>query len=101
MSFNITYELFRGDVLSVVGGKASESAVLIECSNFYVVNGIKKKESRTFKIACPDDLVALKVSEFIKNKFDHGETVSFSGTQPESGFVTVITPYDNFLSGVV
>ena len=52
----------------------------------------------TFKIACPDDLVALKVSEFIKNKFDHGETVSFSGTLPKSGFVTVITPYDNFLS---
>lgn len=101
MSFNITYNLFCGDVLSVVGGKASESAVLIDCSNFYVVNGIKKKESRIFKIACPDDLVALKVSEFIKNKFDHGEIVSFSGTQPESGFVTVITPYDNFLSGVV
>lgn len=101
MSFTITYELSRGDILTVASSEASEPAVLIECSNFYVVSGIKKKESRTFKIACPDDLVALKVSEFIKNKFDHGETVSFLGTQPKSGFVTVITPYDNFLSGVV
>lgn len=90
MSFNINYLLFHGEVLSVAGGKASDPVVLIKCSLF--------DQNMTFKIACPYDLVALNVSEFIKNKFDHGETVSFLGTLPKSGFVTVITPYDNFLS---
>lgn len=98
MSFTVSYELFRGEVLIVASSDASESAVLIKSSNVYDIRGTKKEQSITFKIACPDDLVALKVSEFIKNKFDHGETVSFSGTLPKSGFVTVITPYDNFLS---
>lgn len=91
MSFNINYLLFFGDILTVASSEASEPAVLI-------IDDTKKEQSITFKIPCPDDLVALKVSEFIKNKFDHGESVSFSGMPPKSGFVTVITPYDNFLS---
>lgn len=94
MSFNINYLLFCGEVLSVAGGKDSEPAVLI-------IDDTKKEQSITFKIPCPDDLVALKVSEIIKNKFDHNEAVSFIGTQPESGFVTVITPYEYFLSWAV
>ena len=94
MSFNINYLLFHGDILTVVSSEASESAVLI-------ISGTKKEQSITFKIACPDDLVALKVSEFIKNKFDHGETVSFSGMPLKGGFVTVITPYEHFLSEAV
>ena len=100
MSFSLKFDLYRGEVVVVVSNSLSDPAVLVKCSNSF--ENLKDKsvvnQDMTFKIACPDDLVALKVSEFIKNKFDHGESVSFSGMPPKSGFVTVITPYDNFLS---
>lgn len=94
MSFNINYLLFCGDILTVASSEASEPAVLI-------IDDTKKEQSITFKIPCPDDLVALKVSEIIKNKFDHDEVLSFLGMPPKSGFVTVITSYEHFLSEAV
>ena len=103
MSFNITYELFRGEVLSVVGGKASEPAVLIKCSNTFerLKDGSLFDQNMTFKIPCPDDLTASKVAFCIKNCFASDKSVSFSGSFPVNNFVVVSDSFDTFLSGVV
>ena len=100
MSFNITYELFRGEVLSVAGGKASEPAVLIKCSNSFerLKDGSLFDQNMTFKIPCVDYDLALKVAKFIKNKFDNGEMVSFSGSFPRDNLVIVTNSFEHFLS---
>ena len=100
MSFNITYNLFRGEVLSVVGGKASEPAVLIKCSNTFerLKDGSLFDQTITFKIPCPDNALALKVAKFIKNRFDSGDSIVFSGTFPRDNFVVVTDSFEHFLS---
>lgn len=100
MSFTVSYELFRGDVLAVAGGKASEPAVLIKCSNSFerLKDGSLFDQNMTFKIPCGDYTFALNVANFIKNKFDNGEMVSFSGSFPRDNLVIVTDSFEHFLS---
>ena len=100
MSFTVSYELFRGDVLAVAGGKASEPAVLIKCSNSFerLKDGSLFDQNMTFKIPCPDNLTASKVASCIKNCFDSDKIVSFSGSFPVNNFVVVSDSFDTFLS---
>ena len=100
MSFSLNYELFRGEVLAVGGGKDSEPAVLIKCSNSFekLKDGSLFEQNMTFKIPCCSYSSALKVSKFIKNRFDNGDSVFFSGTIPKDGFVNVTTSCNSFLS---
>ena len=100
MSFTVSYELFRGDVLAVAGGKASEPAVLIKCSNSFerLKDGSLFDKNMTFKIPWVDYDFALKISKFIKNKFDNGEMVSFSGSFPRDNLVIVTNSFERFLS---
>lgn len=99
MSFSLNYELFRGEVLAVGGGKDSESAVLIKCSNSFekLKDGSLFEQNITFKIPCCSYAFALKVAKFISNRFDDGNSVFLSGTIPRDGFVNVTTPCDILL----
>lgn len=99
MSFSVSYELFRGDVLAVAGGKASEPAVLIKCSNTFerLKDGSLFDQNMTFKIPCPDYDFVSTVALFIKNRFDSGDSIVFSGTFPHDNLVIVSVP-PNFLS---
>ena len=99
MSFSVSYELFRGEVLAVAGGKSLEPAVLIKCSNTFerLKDGSLFDQTMTFKIPCPDNALALKVAKFIKNRFDSGDSIVFSGTFPRDNLVIVSVP-PNFLS---
>lgn len=92
MNFTVSYELFRGDVSTVASGEASESVVLIKSSNFYDISGTKKEQSITFKIPCPNDDFASTVALFIKNRFDSGDSIVFSGTFPHDNLVIVSVP---------
>ena len=100
MSFSLNYELFRGEVLAVGGGKDSEPAVLIKCSNSFekLKDGSLFEQNMTFKIPCCSYAFALKVAKFINNRFDDGNSVFFSGTIPSDGFVNVTTPCNIILS---
>ena len=97
MSFTVSYELFRGEVLTVASSEASESAVLIKSSNVYDIRGTKKEQSITFRIPCPNDDFASTVAVFLKNRFDSGYSIVLSGTFPHDNLVTVSVP-PNFLS---
>ena len=100
MSFSLNYELFRGEVLAVGGGKDSEPAVLIKCSNSFekLKDGNLFEQNMTFKIPCSSYAFALKVAKFINNRFDDGNSIYFSGTIPKDGFVNVTTSCNNLLS---
>lgn len=100
MSFAVTYELFRGDVFAVAGGNTSEPAVLVKCSNSFerLKDGSLFDQNMTFKIPCVDYTFALKVAKFIKNRFDNGEMVSFSGSFPRDNLVIVTDSFEHFLS---
>jgi hypothetical protein len=99
MSFTVSYELFRGDVSTVASSNYSDSAVLIKCVNTFqkVKDGNLFDQKMTFKIPCPDDDFASTVALFIKNRFDSGDSIVFSGTFPHDNFVLVSVP-SNFLS---
>ena len=91
MSFSVSYELFCGEVLAVAGGKTSEPAVLIKCSNSFerLKDGSLFDQNMTFKIPCGDYAFARKVANFIKNRFDNGDSIVFSGTFPHDNLVIV------------
>lgn len=99
MSFSLNYEVFRGEVLAVGGGKDSEPAVLIKCSNSFekLKDGSLFEQNMTFKIPCCSYAFALKVAKFINNRFDDGNSVFFSGTIPKDCFVNVTTSCNSFL----
>ena len=102
MDFSVTYELFRGEVLVTVSSENSDPAVLINCVNTFqkVKDGNFFDQRMTFKIPCPNDDFSSTVALFIKNRFDSGDSIVFSGTFPRDNFVLVSVP-PNFFSEVV
>lgn len=91
MSFSVSYELLRGEVLAIAGSNDSEPAVLIKCSNSFerLKDGSLFDQNMTFKITCGDYIFAIKVANFIMSKFDNGDSVVFSGTFPHDNLVIV------------
>ena len=101
MSFSVNYELLRGEANVAPSGSLADDSrayVVIYTSNTFEIDGLIKEQPIIFSIPCPDNRTALSVKKSIDKIFSSGKKLVFSGTFAKNNFVTVITPYDNFLS---
>ena len=104
MSFSVSYELLRGEANVAPSGSVSDDSrayVVIYTSNTFEIDGLIKEQPVIFSIPCPDNQAALSVKKSIDKIFSGGKKLVFSGTFAKNNFVTVLTPWDIFLSEAV
>ena len=104
MSFSVNYELLHGDVNVAPSGSVDDDSrayVVIYTSNIFEIDGVTKEQSVVFSIPCPDNQAALSVKNSIDKIFNSGKNLVFSGTFAKNNFVTVLTPWELFLSEAV
>ncbi len=104
MSFSVSYELLRGEANVAPSGSVDDDSrayVVIYTSNTFEIDGAIKEQPVIFSIPCPDNQAALSVKKSIDKIFNSGKKLVFYGTFAKNNFVTVLTPWELFLSEAV